>query len=310
MSQEECNRILIADDDTATRLIVRRRVESWGYTAIMAEDGTEALSILTGPNPPRIAILDWMMPGHDGIDICRILAEEDEKPFIYTILLTAKSEKEDLVIAFENGAHDFIRKPPDTDELRCRIDVGRRLVEAEDRALSYAKQMEDLARTDALTGIFNRRYFFELGEREVARIERFKHDSALIMLDLDHFKAVNDTHGHDIGDDTLKATTRSLTACLRNTDIFGRLGGEEFGILLTETSLTGAQETAERLRRTIEEMKVPLPDGSNLQITISLGLVPLKPGDTNLSENLKRADEALYEAKQTGRNRVCTATTP
>ncbi|MHC4885737.1 MAG: diguanylate cyclase [Planctomycetota bacterium] len=307
MSEPEAGvRVLIADDDAATRLILRRRVEAWGHETVLVENGREALEVFLGDDPPRVAILDWVMPELDGLEVCRHLAEEEAaRPFIYAILLTSKEGKDNLITAFESGAHDYLVKPPDPDELRCRLNVGLRVVAAEDKTREYAERMEALARTDALTEIHNRRYFLELAGREMARVQRFGQTSSLLALDIDHFKAVNDTHGHDMGDEVLKAFARTVAGCLRETDLFGRVGGEEFSVILPQTGAEGAMEVAERVRVQVSEIAVPLPAGENLSITCSVGVHPIRQEDgESFDEACKVADEALYEAKESGRNRV------
>lgn len=310
-------KLLIADDNRSIRLTLRRLVQKWGYDAIEAEDGRKAYELLTGAEPPRIAILDWIMPGMDGVAICRRLLEETSARLIYTILFTSKNQTDDLVFAFENGACDFLSKPVEPNELRSRIAVGRRLVEAEDKLNKYAVHLEELvelrarqlveierlARTDVLTGVSNRRHFFEMGESELQRAKRHQRSLSILVMDLDRFKEINDNFGHAVGDEALKILATTASNCLRTNDVFGRLGGDEFVALLPETDGPRAIETAERLIEEIRNISIPV-DGVSVGFTLSVGGATRCSQDESLETLLQRADEALYQAKGEGRNRV------
>lgn len=168
------------------------------------------------------------------------------------------------------------------------------------------EELRYLATTDGLTGLYNRRYFLELCERELSRAARYRLDIGLLLLDADHFKGVNDTHGHDVGDEVLRIITRLCRANLREVDITGRMGGEEFAVLLPQTGLHAAQDTAERLRKAIAQTALPLPDGQMLRFTVSIGVCSLAARDLSVKQLFKVADQALYAAKRGGRNRVET----
>ena len=174
-----------------TRLALSKNLEKWGYEVVAVENGTLALEVLLDDEPPRIAILDWLMPGREGVDICRELSRSDDGPLIYTILQTIKTDKADLVAALDQGAYDFLSKPVHVGELRSRIAVGARLVNAEDQIREYAKEMERLAVSDPLTGAANRRHFFNMAQRELKRARRYDKAVALIMMDIDNFKRIN-----------------------------------------------------------------------------------------------------------------------
>ena len=296
-------RILVADDSPTTRFALRKNLLDWGYEVVEAADGEEAWEALRGEDPPRIAVLDWMMPGLDGVDIAKRLHDRKGGPFVYTILLTSRTDKQDLVFALENGAHNFQSKPISPEELRSHVNVGRRLVEADDKLKEYAAEMERLATTDSLTGILNRRRFLSLGEQERERARRYGRPTSLLLLDIDHFKVVNDTHGHAAGDAALRALAEACVAVLRTSDIFGRLGGEEFVAVLPETPPPTAAEAAERLRQTIEDLVVR-SEGNTIRLTVSIGVASVRPEDESIEQALRRADTALYEAKDLGRNRV------
>ena len=296
-------KVLVADDSPTTRFALRKNLLDWGYEVVEACDGEEAWSALRGEDPPRIAVLDWMMPDLDGVDIAKRLNDQDGGPFVYTILLTSRTDKQDMVFALENGAHNFQSKPIAPEELRSHVNVGRRLVEADDKLKEYAAEMERLATTDSLTGILSRRHFLELGEREWERARRYKRQTSLLLMDIDHFKTVNDTYGHAAGDTTLQALAEVCLSTLRTNDLFGRLGGEEFAVLLPETPRQTAGEAAERLRQAIGTLVIPSED-HEIRITVSIGAAPLLPEDESIDQALRRADAALYEAKEAGRNRV------
>ncbi|MCU0664066.1 MAG: diguanylate cyclase [Myxococcota bacterium] len=298
-------KVLIADDSPTTRFTLRKNLADWGYEVIEACDGDEAWKALLGPNPPRIAIIDWVMPGIEGVEICRRLSGRLGGPLIYTILLTAKTEREELIYALENGAHNFQSKPIAPEELRSHVAVGKRLVEADDKLKEYTAQMELLATIDSLTGVFNRRHFLTLADKEFRRALRYGRDLSVLMIDVDYFKKINDTHGHAIGDQALCAVTLACTKGLRENDLFGRLGGEEFCAVLPETTTQNAQFVAERLRKAVEDEKVVSVHGQ-VMLAVSIGVSSLLPGETTIEGVLRRADNALYTAKDQGRNRVAT----
>lgn len=301
-------RILIADDERVSRTLLMRVVESWGYRTVEADNGDAAWAILNGPDPPRIAIIDWMMPGLDGVQICHRLQNRTEAPLIYTILLTSKADDQALVHALEQGAHDFQSKPPNPGELRARLLVGRRLVESDDRLTESLARMEQMAATDSLTGAANRRNFIQLAEREIYRLQRSRSPLALLVIDIDRFKAINDTHGHVAGDAALCHLVAVCQLSLRRTDIIARFGGDEFVILLPECDPPTAIHTAQRLREAIHS--TPVPDkGGPFTISVTIGVATCPAGNHKLEDidvMLRLADEALYEAKDAGRNRVAT----
>lgn len=281
-----------------------------GYEVVEAPDGEMAWHALNSADPPRIAIIDWMMPRIDGVEICRRLSERKTGPFIYTILLTSKTEREDLVYALNNGAHNFQSKPISPEEIRAHINVGERLVESDDKLKEYAEglklyaiEMERLATVDSLTGVYNRRHFLELASKELSRTCRYKRPLSIILIDIDFFKRINDTYGHAAGDETLKVMADTCVYALRDSDIFGRIGGEEFAAVLPEIPSDDAYLVAERLRNTISEIEV-VSDGRTIRLTASMGVTAIQAADENIEIMFKRADEALYEAKAQGRNRV------
>lgn len=295
-------KILVADDDAMTRLALTKNIEKWGYEVVAVEDGTLALDVLSGDDPPRIALLDWLMPGREGIDICRELNRFGNGPLIYTILLTIKKDKADIVEALDQGACDFLSKPVHMGELRSRIAVGERLIMAEDQIREYAKEMERLAISDPLTGAANRRHFFNMAQKELKRAKRYDKDVALIMMDIDYFKKINDTFGHQAGDEALKAFVACCRSLIRETDLLARFGGEEFCLLLPETDIHQAGQLAERLRCSLGDLRV-CEGGREFGYTVSMGVTSAQKMEESIDAAIKRADNALYEAKAGGRNR-------
>lgn len=296
-------KVLIADDNAITLAILKKSLEEWGFEVLEVKDGIEAWQALNAEKPPRIAILDWVMPGMDGVELCKKLQGQINSPFVYTILLTSKTENEDLVFALENGAHNFQSKPISPEVLRSHVNVGRRLVESDDKIKEYAAKMELLAQADVLTGIYNRRYLMEQGNNLFKAAKRSNRPLSVMLFDIDHFKQVNDTFGHAAGDEVLRKMAVSALDKLRDIDLFGRIGGEEFAVVMPEAELEGAIKSAERLCKSISELEVEI-DNETIRFTVSIGVTSLGPGDESLEEIIKRSDEYLYIAKEGGRNRV------
>lgn len=243
----------------------------------------------------------------DGHDVCRALMAREETRHIPVIFVTARSDDADEEAGLALGAIDFIRKPLSPAIVRARVRNHLAFQKtAIDLRMANA-ELRRLAATDPLTGVFNRRRFLELADGELRRLGRNGRPFGLIMMDVDHFKQINDTRGHAAGDLVLKALAGACVDQLRTVDAVGRLGGEEFAILLPETDLPGIRLTAERLRHDLGEMAVPV-DASAINFTVSAGFTAVTDGQDSVDEALKRADEALYKAKELGRNRaICHA---
>ncbi|NBB94441.1 MAG: diguanylate cyclase [Planctomycetes bacterium] len=302
-------RILIAEDDPVSRLVLEATLTKWGHEVIATTTGGEAWEALQAPDPPRLVVLDWMMPVMDGPDVCRKMRQMSGGEYFYIVMLTAKSLIEDVVEGLDAGADDYLVKPFDKRELRMRIGSGQRIIELQKQLIAAHDQLTHQATHDGLTGLSNRAAIFEALDRERARARRQSAPLAVVMVDLDHFKAVNDTHGHAAGDAVLtKAAQRMVDTC-RAYDVVGRYGGEEFLIILApSTDSDEAGGLAERLRRTIAETPFEVPDGSQLTVTASLGVASTDRIDQASSDHLVHiADEALYAAKDAGRNRVVVA---
>ena len=297
-------RVLIAEDDVTSRLLLKRVLEGWGYEVIATKDGAEAWEALQAGDGPRLAILDWMMPQMDGVDVCRrVRAQETLQP-PYLIVLTALGDKQSVVTGLDAGADDFVRKPYDPDELRARLAVGRRLLELNDELLGAQHALEILARTDALTGVLNRGAIVGELEREAARAAREGSLLGLGMLDVDRFKLVNDTQGHAAGDEVLREIVQRVLGVMRPYDAFGRFGGEEFLVIVPGCGEKELRDVLERIRRAISRTPIVV-DGHEVAVTASLGGA-VRAGDS-ADRLIARADDALYTAKEQGRDRVVLA---
>jgi diguanylate cyclase (GGDEF)-like protein len=294
-------RILIAEDDGVSRLLLQRVLTSWGYEVLATRDGAEAWDALQSADAPRLAILDWLMPGIDGVEICaRVRARGGLRP-PYLILLTALDDKESVVRGLDAGADDYLSKPYDPAELRARLEVGKRILDLNDRLLEAQRVAAEQARTDALTGILNRGALYRALEDEIARAGREVSALGVGMMDIDHFKRVNDVCGHAAGDAVLCDVVERSRSVLRPYDTFGRVGGEEFVLIAPGVDGPGLREVLERVRRAVAV--APLTFGEHaFAVTVSLGgaLWSGEDGDALLA----RADDALYCAKAAGRDAV------
>jgi two-component system chemotaxis response regulator CheY len=295
-------KILIVEDDPVSRRLLEAFLCKWGYQVQVTTDGSEAWDEIQKPEAPSLVISDWMMPNMDGLELCSRIRKRKESGYTYFIILTAKGRKEDLIKGLEAGADDFLIKPFDRKEMKYRIRIGERIIKLEQRILKVAT-------TDDLTGILNRRAFTERVNQEINRSRREKTPLSFILSDIDHFKYVNDRHGHQAGDLVLQKFVNQLTSSSRPYDVVGRYGGEEFTICLPGADASGARLFAERFRKGVENMKIMLPDCSqSIQITASFGTTSLLlESEEGVDSLIKRADDALYKAKNEGRNRVCTA---
>jgi two-component system, cell cycle response regulator len=297
-------RILIAEDDSVSRLLLQRVLSSWDYEVVVTSDGAEAWEALQGPDAPRLAILDWLMPHMDGVEICaRVKAQNSMRP-PYLILLTSLDDKASLVAGLDAGADDYLSKPYDPAELHARLEVGKRMLDLNDRLLEAQRVVAEQARTDALTGILNRGALYESLEEEIARAGRGGALLGVGMIDLDHFKDVNDRSGHAAGDAVLCEVVERARGVLRPYDTIGRVGGEEFVIIAPGVGPDGLLEVLERVRRAIAERPV-VHNGTRFAVTASFGgaLWSGEDGDALMA----RADEALYRAKEGGRDIVVMA---
>jgi diguanylate cyclase (GGDEF)-like protein len=291
-------RVLVADDDEVVRAVLVALLEHLGHEAVLATDGTEAWAILQCDDAPSLVILDWMMPGINGVEICRRLRGSAKRPYQYLLMLTAKDEMEDLVESIESGADDYLRKPFDARELRARLHAGQRILVLQD-------ELRARAMVDDLTGLWNRAAVLDILKRELELSERNGVPVSILLADLDHFKRINDTHGHAVGDEVLREASKRMAARLRPYDELGRYGGEEFLVVLPGCSSSVALSAAHRVREAVAALAINTAVGA---ITVSIGVASSMPGDPIAADRIiMEADKALYRAKHAGRDRVETA---
>lgn len=301
---------LVVEDDLSTRLLIKKIAENEGYEVLEAEDGYEGWKIFQKEKDNiYIALLDWMMPKMDGIELCRRIKKASVTHYVYIMFLTSKRDIEDIVEGLETGSDDYMTKPFARKELVSRIRVAERIAVLERKLNEANRKLHVLAITDPLTGILNRRELLKCLQGEIYRVSREKKFYSLIMLDIDHFKRVNDTLGHTAGDMVLIEITDRIRAELRPYDLIGRYGGEEFLIGVPGANSETGKNIAERIRASI--CKKPFQAGNKeLDISASLGLTSAIPAGNKkdmihlLEAMIEKADIALYKAKNAGRNRV------
>jgi len=296
-------KILIADDDPVSSRLLDRLLVKWGYEVIAAHDGTEAWEVLQAENAPRVALLDWIMPGIDGLEICRRVRARSGQLYVYIMLLTANDKVGNLVEGLESGADDYLTKPFHPQELRARLRVGLRMLDLESRLVEARESLRFKASHDSLTTIWNRGAIIEMLERELSRARRDGSSVGILLADIDHFKKVNDTRGHLVGDEVLRAVTGRLKGEVRSYDSVGRYGGEEFLIVLPGCDNPKLSTKAERLVKVVERSSIGTSTGT-VAVTISIG--GIASGDcphADVNKLLLAADTALYRAKVSGRNR-------
>ena len=306
-------KILIAEDDAVSRTILRRAVEKLGHECLAAADGEEAWTLYKQNSDLDVIISDWMMPGVDGLELCRRVRGDNRDGYTYFIFLTALGDREHLLQGLEAGADDYLSKPLDRDELGMRLTSALRVTELHRRLAFQNNELEKLnrmlfeqSRQDPLTSLGNRLRLREDLQVLQSRTERYGHNYAVVLCDVDFFKAYNDRYGHLAGDDVLRRVAATISSGLRTGDTAYRYGGEEFLVVLPEQDVEAAAIT-DRLRRAVEGLGIPHADGGpGGVLTISAG-VAVSSGSGDTDGLLKAADEALYAAKSEGRNRVALA---
>jgi two-component system cell cycle response regulator len=315
MSNTLDKRVLLVEDSPVYQRLISTRLREWGFEVVPVTDGLQAWTLLQEPNSPNLALMDWVLPKMNGIEVCRKLRQRDAPDnYVYAILLTGKDSKEDLLKAMEAGADDYLVKPFDDLELKARLMVGRRILDLQGELISTREAMRYSATYDALTGLLNRKEVLDALRRELSRSKRDKSPLAVALVDVDHFKAVNDELGHLVGDGVLKEIAGRLRQNIRGYDSLGRYGGEEFLILMPGCHLAGALLKAERLRAIVCASTVRV-NNTERHVTVSIGVTVsrhLEETEGEAEHLLHEADLGLYAAKRNGRNRVecpsCTGT--
>lgn len=288
-------KVLLVDDDPAMLRLLSKWLETSGYRVTRAADGAEAARLIQS-DPPQILVTDWEMPGMDGLELVSWMRSQALPNYVYTIFLTVRSGAADIIRSLEAGADDFLKKPVDKEEMLARLKAASRVVEMEQR-------LSLLAKTDAMTGLATRRTFYEFANREWGRAQRYQFPLACVMLDIDFFKRINDTHGHPCGDEVIRSIARVLSENCRASDVVCRYGGEEFCILLPETNEENAALWADRTRQRIAALRV-MHDGKSLAVSASLGVAERLADTATPQALVDAADQALLVAKRSGRDRV------
>ena len=297
-------RVLIADDDIISRAVVKALLLKWGYEVMEVGDGNQAWNILKDKDSPHLVLIDWMMPGIDGLELCRRLRQSDNNTYHYIILLTGRDSKEDIIGGLNAGADDYITKPFMPEELEVRLRVGKRILDLQQSLKEALEVQRYQAQHDLLTGILNHANILNILEKELDRAKRQNVNLAVIMGDLDHFKKVNDTYGHVAGDTVLAEVAARMKNNIRQYDSAGRYGGEEFLLVLPGCTADEVLIIAHRILGSISKDPVMF-NNIPIKVTISLGVAVHGAGDnTSTTELVQLADTALYQAKQNGRNRV------
>jgi diguanylate cyclase (GGDEF)-like protein len=296
--------ILIAEDNPQLCALLEMQLTKWGYQVVVTRDGHEAWRVLQSKDAPRMAVLDWKMPGLDGISLCRKVREELPEPYTYIILLTGRNREEDLILGMEAGADEYIIKPFKSNELKVRLRAGHRIIELQSELLAAREILQKKASHDSLTCLWNHEEILRILDQELARAEREQGSISVIMADLDHFKNINDTYGHLAGDAVLRSVAQRMQTLIRPYDYIGRFGGEEFLLVLPDCCRERGAAFAERLRLSICSQGVESPEGL-IPVTLSVGLAVKNKEEQGVRNCLvKAADSALYLAKKNGRNRV------
>jgi two-component system, cell cycle response regulator len=304
-------KILLADDDPVSLRIMERMLQKCGYEVITAKDGRQAAQELSKKDGPRLALIDWMMPELDGLGLCREVRTRQDGAYIYIVLLTARESQEDIVQGLEAGADNYLTKPCHPLELQARLHSGRRILELEDKLVEAREEMRFKATHDALTSLWDRGAILALLRSELSRSIRERTSVSLLLCDIDHFKQINDVHGHLMGDAVLEEVSTRLRNAVRTHDAVGRYGGEEFLIVLNGCVGNDLINRAEQVRKGISCFPFHLMNGQ-ISVSLSVGAITIENWDKSLplEPYLKRVDDALYRAKAAGRDQVAYAELP
>ncbi len=286
---------LVVDDSKSFRAYISYLLKRQQLIVLEAQDGQEALAVFEKNPDIKIVLTDYIMPKMDGIDLTKELRRAHNKDTLAIIVMSGQDDKRISSMFLKLGANDFLYKPFSNEEFNTRVNSNLELLE-------LFRHTKDLAERDFLTGIYNRRYFFEIGKKILSSAKRKNTQLAVAMIDIDYFKKINDTYGHDVGDIAIKDCARMITSSFRDTDVCARIGGEEFAVLLVDCNPSKLFDIIDELRGEIEAHAITIKDGVDLKFTISIGVCPsIKE---NLEEMIVLSDKMLYEAKNSGRNRV------
>lgn len=297
-------RVLVADDDLVTRMMLTATLNDWGLEVLEAEDGHGALEILTAADPPKLALVDWNMPGKDGLEVCRDVRIKVPEPYIYVIMLTSMSKTEDVVEGLGSGADDYVVKPYNPGELRVRLKAGDRIVRLQAELIAAREALRDQANRDPMTGLLNRRAIQRQFRDRVEDPTAAGQPLAALLIDIDHFKLINDTHGHDVGDQVIVEVGRRIREVVGAQGLVSRYGGEEFLLLFPGCNKEAAEKYATGLHHAFRSAPLIAKNGISVSMTASLGYsADLLQSDDAIEYYVKAADEALYEAKRSGRDR-------
>jgi len=299
------NSVLVADDDPLFCRLLESWLRKWNYRVTTPEDGLKAWNVLQhNDDAPQLLVLDWLMPAINGRELCQRIRSRKQLRYPYIVLLTAKDDKQDLVTALESGADDYLTKPFDMRELQARLRVGKRILTLQEELIKAREELRFEGMHDRLTELWNHGAILDFLHRELERTRRTREPLGILMLDIDHFKAVNDTHGHLVGDEVLKQVAGRLFRSARVYDWVGRYGGEEFLSIVSACSTENLRKHAERIRAGIAEEPISTSAGE-VKVTVSIGATgALFDPDCDQQTLLQYADSALYRAKKRGRNCV------
>jgi two-component system, cell cycle response regulator len=296
-------KILVADDSPIYRKLVEQSLSQEDYTVLFAKSGRQAMDLFI-EHQPALVITDWSMPDISGIELCQRIRRDNQPLYAYVILLTGNTDKEEVIEGLAAGADDYLTKPFHPGELQARVRVGRRIVDLHREIQEKNRQLEEMALTDSLTGLPNRRAIDFWASRELSAAVRHDFPIWVVVADLDQFKSINDTHGHDAGDDVLKSFAEILKSNTRRSNICGRLGGEEFLVVITHVEKENAAVAIERIRKQFAAQRFTVA-GHTFGVTASFGIAGIRATvRPDFGDLVTRADAALYAAKRQGRNRV------
>jgi diguanylate cyclase (GGDEF)-like protein len=298
-------KVLIAEDEQVSRRMIESLLRRWDYEVITAQDGFEALQILQQVDAPKLAVVDWLMPGIDGIQLCEKIRQVKSDSYTYILLLTGKHTQTDVITGLEAGADDYLTKPFDPPELRMRLRTGKRILHLMDQLVASRETLRSLTAHDGLTGLLNHTAILEMLGNELNRADRNGSSVGVLLFDVDHFKSTNDTYGHLTGDHVLTEIAHLVRSITRPYDAVGRYGGEEFLVILPGCDELTAVSHAERLRMAISRAVVKATDEQEVRITASFGVtVAERDSSPRVDALIQAADTALYRAKDAGRDQV------